>query len=125
MKYKILLLFSFFSIVLLQEEHSFKLEDGTKIVGYIVSEDENLYEVDTDLGLVQIEKKDIKKFQCMFFMNNGDILVGSKISSSENEIILSTDLGVFKIKKEDYVLWVPKLSNDIYIALMFLVAILK
>ena len=58
-------------------------------------------------------------------MNNGNILVGSKISSSENEIILSTDMGVFKIEKKDYFLWIPKFSNELYISLMFLVAILK
>jgi len=125
MKYKIFFLLSFLGILFSQEQHSFKLEDGTKISGYIVSEDDNLYEVDTKLGLIQVEKKDIKKFQCIFFMNDGNILVGSKVSSSENEIILSTDLGVFKIQKEDYFLWLPKFNNEGYIALMFLIAIFK
>ena len=125
MKYKILFIFSFLTILFSQEEHTFKLQDGNKITGYIISEDDSVYEVDTKLGLVQIEKKDIKKFECMFFMNDGNILVGSKVSSSKNEIILSTDLGVFKIKKEDYFLWIPKFSNEGYISLMFLVAILK
>ena len=125
MKYTILLFFSFLGFILSEEEHSFRLEDGSKIKGYIISEDDNLYEVDTDLGLIQIEKKDIKKFECMFFMNDGNVLVGNKVSSSDSEVILSTDLGVFKIKKEDYFLWIPKFSNETYIALMFLVAILK
>ena len=125
MKYKIFFLFSFFVILFSQEQHVFKLEDGTKISGYIISEDDSLYEVDTKLGLIQIEKKDIKNFQCIFFMNDGNILVGSKVSSSENEIILNTDLGVFKIQKEDYFLWLPKFSNESYIALMFMIALLK
>jgi len=125
MKYKILFIFSFLIILFSQEEHSFKLQDGSKITGHIISEDDNVYEVDTKLGLVQIEKKDIKNFECMFFMNDGNILVGSKVSASENEIILSTDLGVFKIKKDDYFLWLPKFSNEGYIALMFLIALFK
>lgn len=125
MKYKILFIFSFLIILFSQEEHSFKLQDGSKIIGHIISEDDNVYEVDTKLGLVQIEKKDIKNFECMFFMNDGNILVGSKVSSSENEIILSTDLGVFKIKKDDYFLWLPKFSNEGYITLMFLIALFK
>ena len=58
-------------------------------------------------------------------MNNGNILVGDKVSSSETEVILNTDLGVFKIKKEDYFLWIPKFSNEAYVALMFFIAILK
>ena len=125
MNFKILLLLSFFLIVLAREEYSFKLENGTKIQGYIVSENDSIYEVDTNLGLIQIEKKDIKKFECMYFMNNGNILVGDKVSSSENEVILNTDLGVFKIKKDDYFLWLPNLSNEAYITFMFIIAILK
>ena len=125
MNFKILLLLSFFLIVLAREEYSFKLENGTKIQGYIVSENDSIYEVDTNLGLVQFEKKDIKKFECMYFMNNGNILVGDKVSSSENEVILNTDLGVFKIKKDDYFLWLPNLSNEAYITFMFIIAILK
>ena len=125
MNFKILLLLSFFLIALGQEEHSFKLENGTKISGYIVSENDSIYEVDTNLGLIQIEKKEIKKFECVYFMNNGNILVGDKVSSSETEVILNTDLGVFKIKKEDYFLWIPKFSNEAYVALMFFIAILK
>ena len=125
MKYKIVFFLIMFSALLSQEQQTFKLQDGTKISGLIISEDDEYFEIDTDLGLIQIQKKDIKEFKCIFFMNNGNILVGSKISSSENEIILSTDMGVFKIEKKDYFLWIPKFSNELYISLMFLVAILK
>ena len=50
----------------------------------------DIFEVETEFGLVQIEKKDIKKYQCKVFMNDGNILVGSKISSSENVGILTS-----------------------------------
>lgn len=125
MKYKILFFLIMFCALISQEQQTFKLEDGTKITGLIISEEEDFFEIETDLGLVQIHKKDIKQFECIFFMNNGNILVGSKVSSSDNEIILSTDMGVFKIKKEDYFLWLPKISNEVYISLMFLIAIFK
>ena len=125
MKYKILFFLIMFSPLLSREQQTFKLQDGTKISGLIISEDDEFFEIETDLGLIQIHKKDIKEFECIFFMNNGNILVGSKVSSSESVIILSTDMGIFTIKKEDYFLWIPKFSNELYISLMFLVAILK
>ena len=125
MKYKILFFLIMFSALLSQEQQTFKLQDGTKISALIISEDDEFFEIETDLGLIQIHKKDIKEFECIFFMNNGNILVGSKVSSSESVIILSTDMGIFTIKKEDYFLWIPKFSNELYISLMFLVAILK
>ena len=125
MKHTIIFIFSFFCIILSDEKHSFRLEDGSKVIGYIVSEDENIYELDTKFGLVQIEKKDIKKFECIYFLNDGNILVGDKVSSSDSEVILNTDIGVFKINKDDYFLWLPKFNNEAYIAMMFLIAILK
>ena len=89
------------------------------------SEHKNMFEIETDFGIVQIEKDNIKQFKCKVFMNNGNILVGNKISSSKNELILNTDIGVFKIKKDDYFLCIPSINNNIYIGLMFLIAILK
>ena len=125
MKHTIIFIFSFFCIVLAEEKHSFRLEDGSKVIGYIVSEDEDIYELDTKFGLIQIEKKNIKKFECIYFLNDGNVLVGNKISSSDSEVILNTDIGVFKINKDDYFLWLPKFNNEVYIAMMFLIAILK
>ncbi len=125
MKHTIIFIFSFFCIVLAEEKHSFRLEDGSKVIGYIISEDEDIYELDTKFGLIQIEKKDIKKFECIYFLNDGNVLVGNKISSSDSEVILNTDIGVFKINKDDYFLWLPKFNNEVYIAMMFLIAILK
>ena len=90
MKHTIIFIFSFFCIVLAEEKHSFRLEDGSKVIGYIVSEDEDIYELDTKFGLIQIEKKDIKKFECIYFLNDGNVLVGNKISSSDSEVILNT-----------------------------------
>ena len=120
-----LLIFISFSIFFSKDSQIFKLEDGTKITGKIISEENDIFEVETEFGLVQIEKKDIKKYQCKVFMNNGNILVGSKISSSENELILDTDMGVFKIKKDDYFLCIPSIRSDIYFVLMFVIAIFK
>lgn len=125
MKFKILFLSLITTLFLSNEEHSFKLKNGSKIIGSIISEDDEVYELDTKMGLVQISKKDIKIFECIFFMNDGNILVGKKVGSSENEIILDTDIGVFKISKTDYYLWLPRFSNQAYISLMFIIAILK
>ena len=106
-----------------KELQTFKLKDGTKIVGNILSEDDVVFEVETSLGLIQVEKKSIKKSGWKVFMNDGTVLVGNKISASENEIILNTDIGIFKIKKDDYFMAIPVLNNKIYFGLMFAVAI--
>ena len=125
MNYSFFWTFIIACILLPQEIQTFKLEDGSKISGSIISEHKNIFEIETDLGVVQIEKDNIKQSKCKVFMNNGNILVGNKISSSENELILNTDLGVFKIKKDDYFLCIPSINNNIYIGLMFIIAILK
>ena len=125
MQQTVLLIFLFLSAFFAKDLQTFKLEDGTKITGKVISEENEIFEVETEFGLVQIDKKDIKKYQCKVFMNNGNILVGSKISSSENELILDTDMGVFKIKKDDYFLCIPSIRSDIYFVLMFVIAIFK
>ena len=121
----VLLISLFLSAFFAKDLQTFKLEDGTKITGKVISGENEIFEVETEFGLVQIEKKDIKEYQCKVFMNNGNILIGSKISSSKNELILDTDMGVFKIKKEDYFLCIPKIKSDIYFGLMFIIAIFK
>ena len=95
----------------------FKLKNGTKIKGEIVLENDSSYEIDSRFGLVQIDKKDIKKMECRVFLNDGNIMVGSKISSSDQQIILDTEMGIFKIKKEDYFLCLPSIRSDIFLPL--------
>ena len=48
------------STLLSNDEQTFKMEDGSKIVGTIMSEDDSIFEIETTLGIVQIEKRDIK-----------------------------------------------------------------
>tara|TARA_B100000131_G_scaffold142441_1_gene138608 strand:+ start:293 stop:670 length:378 start_codon:yes stop_codon:yes gene_type:complete len=125
MNYKFFWIFFLSCIVFSNDLYTFKLEDGTKITGTILSEEENIFEIETELGIIQIQKDDIKKYKCKVFMNNGNVLVGKKVSSSDTELILNTDLGVFKIKKDDYFLCVPSINNTVYISLMFIIAIFK
>ena len=95
----------------------FKLKNGTKIKGEIIAENDSSYEIDSRFGLVQIEKKDIKRTECRVFLTDGNIMIGSKVSSSDDQIILDTEMGVFKIKKEDYFLCVPSLRRDVFFPL--------
>jgi len=99
------------------------MEDGTKIIGTVISENDTVFEIETSFGIVQVEKRDIKKSKWKFFMNDGTILVGNRVSDSDTEVIINADIGVFKIKKEDYFLTIPILSDRIYLALMFAIAI--
>jgi hypothetical protein len=124
MKY---ILFSFLFLIstLLSESlQTFKMEDGTKIIGTIISENDSVFEIETSLGIIQIEKKDIKKSKWKFFMNNGTILVGNKVSVSDTEVIIDADIGIFKIKREDYFLAIPILNDKLYLIFMFAIALL-
>ncbi len=124
MKY---ILFSFlFLISTLFSENlqTFRLNDGTKIMGTILSEDDSVFEIETSLGIIQVEKRDIKKSKWKFFMNDGTILVGNKVSESETEVIIDTDMGVFKIKKEGYFLTMPIIGERILLGIMFAVSII-
>ena len=105
------------NFILSEDLQVFKLKNGTKIKGEIVLENDSSYEIDSRFGLVQIDKKDIKKMECRVFLNDGNIMVGSKISSSDQQIILDTEMGVFKIKKEDYFLCLPSIRSDIFLPL--------
>ena len=123
MKYILFSLLFLFSSLFSQDIQTFRMEDGTKIIGTIISENDAVFEIETYLGIVQIEKRDIKKSKWKFFMNDGTILVGNKVSQSDTEVIINADIGVFKIKKEDYFLTLPILSDKIYLGLMFAIAI--
>jgi len=105
------------NFILSEDLQVFKLKNGTKIKGEIVLENDSSYEIDSRFGLVQIDKKDIKKMECRVFLNDGNIMVGSKISSSDQQIILDTEMGIFKIKKEDYFLCLPSIRSDIFLPL--------
>ena len=105
------------NFIISEDLQVFKLKNGTKIKGEIVLENDSSYEIDSRFGLVQIDKKDIKKMECRVFLNDGNIMVGSKISSSDQQIILDTEMGVFKIKKEDYFLCLPSIRSDIFLPL--------
>ncbi len=105
------------NFILSEDLQVFKLKNGTKIKGEIVLENDSSYEIDSRFGLVQIDKKDIKKMECRVFLNDGNIMVGSKISSSDQQIILDTEMGVFKIRKEDYFLCLPSIRSDIFLPL--------
>jgi hypothetical protein len=120
----ILFCFLFLISALLPEDlQTFRMEDGTKIIGTILSENDSVFEIETYLGIVQIEKKDIKKSKWKFYMNDGTILVGNKITDSDTEVIIDADIGIFKIQKDDYFLTMPILNDRIYLAIMFAIAI--
>ena len=125
MKLKIIFILTFFSLLISSDSQTFKLKDGTKIIGPILSENDDFFEVDTSMGIIQVLKKDIKKQQFRVFLNDGNILVGNKISSSEERLILQTEMGVFKINKQDYFLMLPSVNNDVFFVLMFFIAIIK
>ena len=123
MKYVLFSLLFLFSSLLSQSVQTFRMEDGTRIIGTILSENDTVFEIETSLGIVQIEKRDIKKSKWKFFMNDGTILVGNKVSDSDTEVIIDADIGVFKIKKDNYYLSIPIIDDRIYLGLMFAVAI--
>tara|TARA_Y100000741_G_C18142311_1_gene513640 strand:- start:385 stop:768 length:384 start_codon:yes stop_codon:yes gene_type:complete len=125
MKYSILFIFIISSILFSKEEHTFKLHNGTKIKGTVTFEDESIFEVDSEFGLVQIDKRNIKKNEYKIYLKSWNVLTGSKISDSENEFIIDTQLGTFTISKDDYYLAIPSIHNDTYLVTMFIITVLS
>lgn len=124
MNYLILFIFLTLSIIFSKEEHTFKLENGSKIKGIITFEDDSIFEVNSEFGLVQIDKSDIKKNEYKIYLKSWNILTGNKISDSDNEFIIDTKLGTFTISKDDYYLAIPSIHNDSYLVLMFIFTVL-
>ena len=106
---KFLLLISTASFLFASE--TFKLKDGSSILGERISEDENSIVVKTAYGEIEINKSDLIIKDYKVELKTGEKLIGIKIEENDIFIILKTQaFGEIKINKKD-ILSIQELSK--------------
>ena len=83
------------------QDQTFKLKDGTIIVGSIKQETESDIEVQTKFGIVTINKSELILTEYIVKLQSGETLVGIKMEEDSETIKLKTQMGVLTIQKSD------------------------
>jgi len=99
MNHFILLLF--ITISLFAQEQTFKLQDGTIIVGSIQEETEITYIIQTKYGSVTLNKGELVQTAYEIKLTSGETFSGIKLSETDISIQLKTKVGVLNIDKSD------------------------
>jgi len=83
------------------ENQSFKLKDGSVVVGTIQNETDTEIEVLTKFGLVVINKSSLIQTQYEIKLNSGETLIGTKAEENDQTITLITSMGTLTIQRSD------------------------
>ena len=83
------------------ENQSFKLQDGTVIIGLVTEETETTYIIETKYGSVTLNKNELVQTEYEIKLNSGEIFSGIKLSETDTSIQLKTKVGVLNIEKTD------------------------
>ena len=86
---------------LFAQEQTFKLQDGTVIVGSIQEETETTYIIVTKYGSVTLNKDELVQTEYEIKLNSGETFSGTKLSETDTSIQLKTKVGVLNIEKTD------------------------
>ena len=86
---------------LFAQEQTFKLQDGTVIVGSVQEETETTYIVETKYGSVTLKKDELVQTEYEIKLNTGETFSGNKLSETDTSIQLKTKVGVLNIEKTD------------------------
>ena len=86
---------------LFAQEQTFKLQDGTVIVGSVQEETETTYIIKTKYGSVTLKKDDLVQTEYEIKLNSGETFSGTKLSETDTSIQLKTKVGVLNIEKTD------------------------
>ena len=89
------------TISLFAQEQTFKLQDGTVIVGSVQEETETTYIIETKYGSVTLNKNELVQTEYEIKLNSGEIFSGIKLSETDTSIQLKTKVGVLNIEKTD------------------------
>ena len=98
---------SYYSILLFiigslfAEEQTFTLIDGTVIIGTVQEETDLTMQVQTNFGIVTINKSEMIETQYEVKLKSGETLIGVKISENTESIILKTQIGELTIQRSD------------------------
>ena len=80
------------------ENQSFKLQDGTVIVGSVQEETETTYIIVTKYGSVTLNKDELVRTEYEVKLKTGETFSGIKLSETDLVIKLATKLGVLDIE---------------------------
>jgi len=93
------IIFSF----LIAQDQTFKLQDGTIIVGSVIEETKTNYKIKTKYGEVNINKDDLVLTQYEIKLKTGETFSGIKLSETDTSIKLQTKLGELDFNKSDII----------------------
>ena len=102
MKSYCIVLVLFFSYIYSQDQ-TFKLQDGTIIVGAVKQETDSTYILQTQMGLATLNKDELVQTAYEIELNSGTTLSGIKLSETDEIIEFETKLGILNIQKSDIV----------------------
>ena len=85
------------------ENQSFKLKDGTIINGTVTEENNDSITIQTQYGLVTINRNEIVQTQYEVKLQSGETLIGTKAGENEQSITLITSMGTLTINRSDIV----------------------
>ena len=83
------------------QEQTFKLQDGTVIVGSVQEETETTYIIETKYGSVILNKNELVQTEYEINIKSGETFKGTKLSETDSSIQLKTKVGVLNIDKSD------------------------
>ena len=93
--------FSLFIAIAFSQDKTFKLKDGTVIVGAIMEETDSTISISTKFGLVVIDKNEIIKTQHEIKLRTGETFIGEIIKETSESIILKTKMGELTFPNSD------------------------
>ena len=85
------------------DTQSFKLKDGTVINGTMIKENNDTLTIQTQYGLVTINRSEIIQTQYEVKLQSGETLIGTKAGENEQSITLITSMGTLTIQRSDIV----------------------
>ena len=86
---------------LFAQEQTFKLQDGTVVVGSVQEETETTFIIQTKYGSVTLNKDELVRTEYEIKLKTGETFSGIKLSETDIVIKLDTKLGVLDIEKSD------------------------
>ena len=92
-----------FSNFVYAQDQSFKLKDGTIILGTIQEETDLTMQVQTKFGIVTINKNELIQTRYEVKLISGETLVGIKIAEDTESIVLKTQMGELMIQRSDII----------------------
>ena len=103
MKHTLFLLFVLLfatGIAAAQDQKTYYTDAGDKITGTVIEETDSTITLQTDLGILTLEKSSVHVEQIKVQLKNGDVVLGTLLSRDAEKIRLQTSLGLVEISMD-------------------------